>query len=267
MPTISAPRHGDAQSLPALLQTLALRPTPALVFYGHDGGRVELSGRVMENWVAKTANLLVDDLGLIPGDRILLDPSVHWRTAVVAVGAWRVGATVVLADSPTDEGTDTALAVTMAPEALASPGARAEPGFGTGSSDLMVLAHPALAMQLETGQLPDGAIDFCAEIRAHADHYPDAGGSLSAQDCAVMADGTELTHADLMAQAHRYAAELRTQAPRVTAVHLDTTAWSTVSLTRLLGAWICETTVVITDRSEEDVEHLMVSEHVGLTWN
>ncbi len=33
---------------------------PRLTWYGADGERVELSARVLENWVAKTANLLVE---------------------------------------------------------------------------------------------------------------------------------------------------------------------------------------------------------------
>lgn len=244
---------------------MAQQPTPALVFYDHDGGRVELSGRVLENWVAKTANLLVDDLGLMPTDRVLLEPTVHWRTAVVVAGAWRVGATVVLADSPENNGAGMALAVRMAPEAQPSSGEA--DAFGAAAGDLMVLAYPALAMELDPGLLPAGAIDFCAEIRAHGDHYSDAGTSPVDQELAVVGHGQHLSPAELMAQAQKQAADLRTESGPVNAVHLNTATWSPESLVRLLAAWMTGTTVVITDRPGTDVEHLLSTERVGLTWS
>ncbi|WP_052209307.1 TIGR03089 family protein [Kocuria sp. ZOR0020] len=265
MPTISSPRSAQPQSVPALLQSMAQQPTPALVFYGHDGGRVELSGRVLENWVAKTANLLVDDLGLMPADRVLLEPTVHWRTAVVVAGVWRVGATVVLADSSENNGAGVALAVTMAPDAQRSS---AEGDvFGAAAGDLMVLAYPALAMELDPSLLPAGAIDFCAEIRAHGDHYADAGASAADQELAVVGHSQHLSLAELMAQAQEQAADLRTGSGPVNAVHLNTATWSPESFARLLAAWMTGTTVVITDRPGTDVAHLLSTERVGLTWS
>ena len=47
--------------------------------------RVELSARVLENWVAKTANLLVEELDVEVGDPVLLALPAHWRTV-----AWRL---------------------------------------------------------------------------------------------------------------------------------------------------------------------------------
>ena len=49
--------------VPALLQQLLADPgRPRLTWYGPDAERVELSGKVLLNWVAKTANLLTDEL-------------------------------------------------------------------------------------------------------------------------------------------------------------------------------------------------------------
>ena len=56
--------------------------SPLLTFYDDaSGDRTELSGATLDNWVSKTANLLVDGLGLGPGDvaAVLLPP--HWQTA------------------------------------------------------------------------------------------------------------------------------------------------------------------------------------------
>ncbi len=61
-------------------------PTRPLLTWYDDatGERTELSGATLANWVAKTANLLVDGVGLGPGDRagVLLPP--HWQTAARA---------------------------------------------------------------------------------------------------------------------------------------------------------------------------------------
>src|SRR5660398_217498 len=65
-------------------------------WYGDGGERIELSGAVLENWVSKTANLLVEEFDAGPGVRVLVDLPPHWRTIVWAFAAWRVGACVVL---------------------------------------------------------------------------------------------------------------------------------------------------------------------------
>ena len=65
---------------------------PFLTWYDdHRDERIELSYRTFDNWVAKTANLLVDELGAEPGDRVgavLVD---HWQTPVVLAACWRAG--------------------------------------------------------------------------------------------------------------------------------------------------------------------------------
>ena len=60
------------------------------------GERVELSARVLANWVAKAANLLQDDLDVTPGSVVRLDLPPHWRTLYWAFAVWSVGACVEL---------------------------------------------------------------------------------------------------------------------------------------------------------------------------
>jgi uncharacterized protein (TIGR03089 family) len=60
--------------------------------------RVELSYKTFDNWVAKTANLLVEELGAGPGDRVAAALADHWQTAVVLAACWRAGAGVVAVD-------------------------------------------------------------------------------------------------------------------------------------------------------------------------
>ena len=60
--------------------------------------RVELSYRTFDNWVAKTANLLVDELGAEPGDRVGAVLADHWQTLVVLAACWRAGMGVEVLD-------------------------------------------------------------------------------------------------------------------------------------------------------------------------
>ena len=55
------------------------------------GERVELSVATFANWVAKTANLLQDDLAAEPGDRLALLLPAHWQTAVWLLACSSVG--------------------------------------------------------------------------------------------------------------------------------------------------------------------------------
>jgi uncharacterized protein (TIGR03089 family) len=72
---------------------------PFLTWYDDDRGeRVELSFRTFGNWVAKVANLLVEELGVERGDRVAAVLVEHWQAAVVLAACWRAGAGVVVVD-------------------------------------------------------------------------------------------------------------------------------------------------------------------------
>jgi len=66
---------------------------PRITWYGPDE-RIELSGAVLGNWVAKVTNLLVEEFDAGPGVRVELDLPAHWRTVVWALAVWRSGACV-----------------------------------------------------------------------------------------------------------------------------------------------------------------------------
>jgi uncharacterized protein (TIGR03089 family) len=137
--------------LPGLLARLTVDPgRPRLTWYA-PAERVELSGHVLDNWVTKTANLLVEEYDAGPGSRILLDLPVHWRTVVWAIAAWRVGASVVL---PPSTGRLN-LVVTDRPSEHSGV-------------DVVAVALPALARSFE-GELPVGAVDSTGAVMTYGD--------------------------------------------------------------------------------------------------
>lgn len=70
---------------------------PLLTWYDDSSGeRIELSVATAANWAAKTANLLVDEHGLEPGEAITVTPASHWLSVVVLLGAWTAGVAVDL---------------------------------------------------------------------------------------------------------------------------------------------------------------------------
>jgi uncharacterized protein (TIGR03089 family) len=92
---------GAFQSFTALAERQPGRygDKPFLTWYddAHDQ-RVELSYKTFDNWIAKTANLLVEELGAGPGDRVAAVLADHWQTVVVLAACWRAGAGVVAVD-------------------------------------------------------------------------------------------------------------------------------------------------------------------------
>ena len=88
----------DSFSVAAERLTGRFGDKPFCTWYDDDRDeRVELSYRTFGNWVAKTANLLVDELGAAPGDRVgvLAD---HWQVPVLLTACWRAGLCVVRLD-------------------------------------------------------------------------------------------------------------------------------------------------------------------------
>ncbi len=189
-----APARGP-QDVPALLRALLADDPgrPRLTWYGPDPERVELSGRVLDNWVAKTANLLVEELDAGPGSTVAVDLPPSWRTAVWLLATWSAGACAAVVDG----GRPVAAAdvvVTATPQAHAGIPGR-----------LVAVALPALAVRFD-GPLPPGALDAAAEVRSYGDVFlppvlPAPG------DPAFAVRGATLSHADLLPAARAAADE------------------------------------------------------------
>lgn len=176
MPTPPRPAPVDVAGLLELLQRDPGRPR--ITWYGEDGERVELSGAVLANWVAKSTNLLVDEADTAPGVRVALDLPPHWRALVWALAAWRCGAGVVLDGSGAD------VVVTDRPE------------HAPAGALVVAVALPALARQFGP-TLPADAVDGAAVLS-----HPDVVVWAPPVDLAAPAltvDGTTVPHGDLLA--------------------------------------------------------------------
>ncbi|UNK45009.1 TIGR03089 family protein [Arthrobacter sulfonylureivorans] len=222
-------------SITDLLARLRPDSSPCLVWYGPEGERIELSGRVMDNWVAKTANLLAEELDTGEGTTVGLRMEPHWRSLVWVLAAWQAGATVRL---------DTA---GPAPDVLVS----ADPEQLAGDSTHQVLVAPG-ALQLRwPGEVPDGVLDYAAEVRSYADVYLGLD-TLAADGMALEYDGGDLTFGQLLGQ----------PAPARILLVPAQTAWPEV-LREALATWQGGGTVVLVHADVEVSQRLLDSERVS----
>jgi uncharacterized protein (TIGR03089 family) len=155
--------------------------TPLLTFYDDaSGDRTELSGATLDNWVSKTANMLLDGVGLAPGDRVAVLMPPHWQTAAILLGIASAGLAADLGDQP---GAVDALFTT--PSAVpAAAGKKTLDRYATG---LLPLAMPLRS-------LPDGYQDYVLEVRNYGDHF---GGAPAGPDDAAVLSRADVRAAEL----------------------------------------------------------------------
>lgn len=141
-----------------LAARLRARPgDPLVTFYDEaTGERTELSVATYGNWVAKTASLLVDELGLDRGDRLLVDLPAHWLGPVFLGAAWSAGLEVVW-DGPAE-------AVVCGPTTLDARLASA------GGAPVVACALLPLGVRFPDG-VPAGSHDFGIEVWGQPDAF------------------------------------------------------------------------------------------------
>ncbi|MBI1757728.1 MAG: TIGR03089 family protein [Actinobacteria bacterium] len=174
-----------------LRDALARDPARPLLTYYDDttGERAELSATTLANWVAKTANLLVDELALEPGDRVAVVLPAHWQTAAVLLATWAAGGVATIHPD------GAAVAFTDVPS-LERVRARRP-------VELVALSLAPLGHGLASPQ--PGALDYAASVRAHGDRF---ASSVPDDAPAVDDDGRLLSGAALHAESRRRASEL-----------------------------------------------------------
>jgi uncharacterized protein (TIGR03089 family) len=147
---------------------------PMLTFYDDaNGERVELSGATMANWVAKTANLLVDAAGAEAGEPVAIDLPPHWQTAAILLGSWTAGVVVDLSGGKTDV------------------------SFGT-TAGTYVLGFAPMAMPIR--EVPLGHLDYIAEVRAQGDVFLPYQ-SIEPVDLALVTPAGSMSNAEVCAAA------------------------------------------------------------------
>ena len=146
------------------------------------GERVELSARVVANWVSKAANLLQDELDAGPGTVVQLALPPHWRTLYWALATWSVGATV---DLRPDAGAD--VVVTDDP-------------VRCDDAPAAVLVTLAALARSAAGSVPAGAVDEARELATHPDVF-DAWDAPGGDDAALVTPDGATTFEELVPEA------------------------------------------------------------------
>jgi uncharacterized protein (TIGR03089 family) len=114
--------------------------------------RIELSVTTFDNWVSKTANFLLDELMLEPGEPVAVPLPAHWQTAVIEVAVLVAGG--ALSAQPARitcwlEGTDLPA--------------------GPVVEEIVGLALRPMGLGLRSA--PPGVLDYAVDVRAHGDHF------------------------------------------------------------------------------------------------
>lgn len=217
---------------------------PRLTWYDDEPGdtageRIELSAKVLVNWVNKAGNLLQDDLAAGPGTTVGLDLPTHWRAIYWALATWSVGGTVVLGA----DALDADVLVTVDPDRAAAH-----------DGDAVLVALPALARSHPRAADASSAVDEARELSTHGDAFgamadPEAG------DLALAHDGHDTTYADLVTPVAAWGA-----APRVAL----TGALADV-LPQALAAWHQRGSIVLSRGAASGLERRLGSEGVTVT--
>jgi uncharacterized protein (TIGR03089 family) len=143
---------------------------PLITYYDLDaGGRTELSVGTVDNWVAKTAGLLSDELDVVDGDVVDVDLPAHWLGLVVLQAAWTVGATVALPASPAGRGPGAVGATSPATVRVrAADEVGSRQADSTAENGLVVTSTRPLGGPVGAS-LPPGAVDLGRDALGYPD--------------------------------------------------------------------------------------------------
>jgi uncharacterized protein (TIGR03089 family) len=189
---------------------------PFLTFYDDDTGeRVELSYATFDNWAAKTANLLHEELEVSPGETVVTALGNHWTAVVIAFACWRAGACLApLTGDEQDEGggrsagelVPTARAAfvgeEVADETWTAPGSAAAQ-----SSTVVVGGGLGARLAGDPGAVLGQAIAYAEEVMAFADDYEGGDVELSCDALVVPTPAAPavMTQSSLLAAADAFA--------------------------------------------------------------
>lgn len=163
---------------------------PLVTFYDDaTGERVELSVTTYANWVAKTAGLVQDELGVERGGLLLLDLPTHWLGAVWLGAAWTIGLRVTADPS----GRADADIVVCGPEGVDEYGELAD------RVPVVALSLRPLGARFAEA-LPTGVVDYGAVVLGQPDAFTSYDPP-SGDDEAWVSGSDVLTQAELLEEA------------------------------------------------------------------
>jgi uncharacterized protein (TIGR03089 family) len=184
---------------------------PRVTFYEDTPGptageRIELSGKVLANWVSKAANALQEEWDVAPGQTVRLALPPHWRSLYWALAVWSVGAGVTLDEADAD------VLVTD------------DPGLAAAAEVPAVLVTLAALARSAPDGTPAGVVDEARELSTYADQFapweePDAG------DLALRTVARSAAYADVVPHPDwPQGTRLHTRSPELEEVLLDALA-------------------------------------------
>ena len=141
------------------------------------GERTELSVVTFATWVAKTANLLRDELDVQPGSSLSLQLPLHWQAAVWLQAAWALGLVV---DLVSRDGVDVAVV-----------GHDSTGGDSVSADQVVSLGLGPMGLP-RAGVLPrhPDAVDYDRSVHAQGDRFVPTTRPLPGDAVLVSPDGT-----------------------------------------------------------------------------
>jgi len=157
---------------------------PRVTFYEDtpgptQGERIELSGKVLANWVCKAGNALQDEYGLGPGSVVRLSLPPHWRALYWALAVWSVGGAVDLVGGP-------------APDLLVCDDPTLAGALGPTAGDVVLVTLASLA-RVHPGPVPAGAMDEARELATFGDQFA-AVADPDPDNLALVTEGAHATY-------------------------------------------------------------------------
>ncbi|WBT09329.1 TIGR03089 family protein [Corynebacterium sp. SCR221107] len=151
--------------------------TPRLTLYDETtGARLDFSGITLDNWAAKVANMLREELDMEEGSTIACVLPVSWQAVVIVLGAMAAGVNVTF--DPSDPAAEVTF-IAFDAAGAADLGAYAR-SLGARGDIVAVTADPMGRGVAETGHsLADGIIDFAPTVRFYGDQFFESGPTLS----------------------------------------------------------------------------------------
>jgi len=164
-----------------LAKILASDPTtPRLTVYDENtGARLDFSGITLDNWAAKVANMLIEELDLTEDSLISIDLPPGWQAVAIALGALAADIPVTLFDAATSD------VVFIAENDVQNTAGNAvengAAGPGEYSGDVVIVTDDPFGRGVEEtgGTLLPGAIDFGPTVRFYGDQFAQPTRSLA----------------------------------------------------------------------------------------